>query len=637
MNEKLMQGIYHIPATGPLHQKVIQAFKLRLRMARDAQQKEQQQKWEDAENTYLMYMPETEVDAQRRANRTGGLPQYTTIKVPYSYAMLLTSHTYYTSVFLGRNPVFQMQGRHGESQTAESCMESQLDYQINVGGGIPALMMWLLDPGKYGHGVLGHYWDEENIPLTVYADVPETFLGVPLPGRFKKKLVTTIEKGYVGNRLYNIRPQDWLFDPRLPITRFQEGEFCIVYDTIGWNKVLRGKSDGRYYNTEFIKKEKASAQGFENEGSPHMNLPNRDITPYVLEGEVPSLVNVHEFHWELVPSELGLGNSSRPEKWVFTIANERIVLSAQPLGLRHNKFPFDVLPFETDMYSLFSRGMLEVLEPMNQTMEWLLNSHFFNVRSALNNQFIADPSKIVMKDLEDPEPGKLIRLKPAAYGQDVRTMLHQFQVQDVTRSNLSDTDVIGSLAQRMVGVTDNVMGMMNQGGRRTATEVRTSSTFGINRLKTNCEWFSATGFSPLAMKLVMSTQQLYTLERKYRIVGDMAQWGEKYLNVAPQDIQGFFDFVPVDGTMPIDRFAQANLWQQMLGTMSKVPQIMMSYDIPKIFGFVAQLSGIKNINQFRVQVVPDATLAAQAQQGNVVPLRANPNEPGQIPGMGSTG
>lgn len=637
MTDKLMPGIYHIPAEGELHKKVITAFKLRLRMARDAQQKEQQQKWEDAENTYLMYMPETDVDAQRRSNRSGGLPQYTTIKVPYSYAMLLTSHTYYTSVFLGRNPVFQMQGRHGESQQGESSIESLLDYQMNVGGNLPALMMWLLDPGKYGHGVIGHYWDEENIPLTVYAEEPVSFLGVPIPGQTKKVLRTTLEKGYVGNRLYNIRPQDWYFDPRLPITRFQEGEFCIVYDTIGWNKVLRGQADGRYYNVERLKRQRGSANAQQDEGSPHMNLPNRDVTPYMLEGETPTLVNAHEFHWELVPRDVGLGNDTRPQKWVFTIGNENTVISAQPFGVRHNKYPFDVLTFETDMYSLFSRGMLEVLEPMNQTMEWLINSHFFNVRSALNNQFLADPSKIVMKDLEDPEPGKLIRLKPAAYGQDVRTMLHQFQVQDVTRSNLNDTDVIGSLAQRMVGVTDNVMGMMNNGGRRTATEVRTSSTFGINRLKTNCEWFSATGFSPLAMKMVMSTQQLYTLERKYRIVGDMAQWGEKYLQVRPGDIQGFFDFVPVDGTMPIDRFAQANLWQQMLGTISKVPQVMASYDIPKIFGFVAQLSGIKNINQFRVQVVPDAALADQAQQGNVVPLRANPNEPGQIPGMGSTG
>ena len=135
----------------------------------------------------------------------------------------------------------------------------------------------------------------------------------------------------------------------------------------------------------------------------------------------------------------------------------------------------------------------------------------------------------------------------------------------------------------------------------------------------------------------MSTQQLYAIERKYRIVGDMAQWGEKYLNVNPTDIQGFFDFVPVDGTMPIDRFAQANLWQQMLGSISKIPQIMATYDIPKIFGFVAQLSGIKNINSFRVQIVPDGQMQQQAAAGNAVPIRANPNEPGQIPNVGPTG
>lgn len=633
----LKPGIFHVPAGGELHKKVIDAFKTRLRMAREAQQKEQAQKWQDAEDTFMMYMPETDVDAVRKSDRAGGLPSYTTIKVPYSYAMLLTSHTYYTSVFLARNPVFQMQGRHGESQNAETMMESLLDYQLNVGHGIPPLFMWLLDVGKYGHGVLGHYWDEETISLTQYVEEPVTFMGVPLPGKTQKRLVTSQEKGYVGNRLYNIRPQDWYFDPRLPISRFQEGEFCIVYDRVGWNKIMNGKADGRFYNTEIIGKEKSSPNGDWDAGSPRTNLPGKDNFITMLEGNTPSQVTTHEFHWELIPNAVGLGASSRPEKWVFTIANERTVISAQPLGVRHNKYPFDVISFEVDQYSLFSRGMLEILEPMNSTMEWLLNSHFFNVRSALNNQFLVDPSQVVMKDLEDPQPGKLIRLKPAAYGKDVRSMVQQFQVQDITRSNLNDTDVVGQLAQRLVGVTDNVMGMMNTGGRRTATEVRTSSTFGVNRLKTNCEWFSATGFSPLCEKLVMSTQQLYALERKYRIVGDMAQWGEKYLQVNPGDIQGFFDFVPVDGTMPVDRFAQANLWQQMLGSISKIPQIMGSYDIPKIFGFVAQLSGIKNINQFRVQVVPDGQLQQQASAGNVVPMRSNLNEPGQIPGMGATG
>jgi hypothetical protein len=156
-------------------------------------------------------------------------------------------------------------------------------------------------------------------------------------------------------------------------------------------------------------------------------------------------------------------------------------------------------------------------------------------------------------------------------------------------------------------------------------------------MKTNCEWFSACGFSPLTQKMLISTQQLYDAQRKFRIVGDMAQWAERYIMVTPADIQGFYDFVPVDGTMPVDRLAQANLWNQLLGTISRVPQVMMAYDLPKIFGYVAQLSGIKNINQFRIQVMPDAQLAAQAGAGNQIPVRTNLNEPGQIPGMGATG
>ena len=196
---------------------------------------------------------------------------------------------------------------------------------------------------------------------------------------------------------------------------------------------------------------------------------------------------------------------------------------------------------------------------------------------------------------------------------------------------------MGDMAQRISGVSDNVMGMVNAGGRKTATEVRTSTSFSANRLKTACEWFSSVGWAPLTQKLLQSTQQLYDTERKYRIVGDLAQWGDRYLNISPGDIQGFFDFVPVDGTMPVDRYAQANLWNQMFGTMSKIPQVMQSYDIAKLFGFVAQLAGVKNITQFRIQVQPDAMMQQQAQMGNAVPMKMNEMEPRQIPGMGATG
>jgi hypothetical protein len=152
---------------------------------------------------------------------------------------------------------------------------------------------------------------------------------------------------------------------------------------------------------------------------------------------------------------------------------------------------------------------------------------------------------------------------------------------------------------------------------------------------------SAVGFSPMAHKMLASTQQLMDMERKYRIVGDQSQWGERYLMVDPTSIQGNFDFVAVDGTMPVDRFAQVNLWQQMFGSMSKMPQVMQQFDIARIFAFVAQLGGLKNINQFKVNIVPDGMgnpgVPVPGMGGPQPAMRTNLNEPGQIPGMGSTG
>jgi hypothetical protein len=54
------------------------------------------------------------------------------------------------------------------------------------------------------------------------------------------------------------------------------------------------------------------------------------------------------------------------------------------------------------------------------------------------------------------------------------------------------------------------------------------------------------------------------------------------------------------------------------------PQVAMQYDVGKIFAWMAQLGGLKNINQMKLQaqVVPDAQLQQQAGAGNVIPLRA---------------
>jgi hypothetical protein len=137
---------------------------------------------------------------------------------------------------------------------------------------------------------------------------------------------------------------------------------------------------------------------------------------------------------------------------------------------------FDVLECEVEGYGMYTRGIPEIMDGVQNTVDWLINTHFFNVRSSLNNQFIVDPSKLVIKDVQNTGPGFLWRLRPEAYGTDITKMFMQVPVQDVTRSNISDFQTMLGIGERTLGVNDQIMGALSTGsGRKTATEVRTTT------------------------------------------------------------------------------------------------------------------------------------------------------------------
>ena len=607
-------------------------------------------RWRQAEEKFIAYLPEREVDAQKRILREqSGQPQYTTIVLPYSYAMLMTAHTYWTTVFLSRNPVLQFEGRHGESAQQVLAMEALMDYQVQVGEMLGPLYIWLLDVGKYGAGIIGNFWDDEVSIVSEIREVEQMLAGIIPTGRMKKSRVVTRVPGYSGNKLYNTRPYNFFPDPRVPLGRFQDGEFCGTYAEIGWNTIFRRAEQGFYMNIDELRN-KTTADTSVDQGSPQLDVP--DASDHQLQDTTfkkfdirkqANFFGLYDYYIELVPSEWGLGKTNFPEKWVFTTNSDfSILIGASPLGAIHNKFPFNVIEYEPEGYAFSNRSMMEVLDPIQRTMDWLVNSHFYNVRKALNHQVIVDPSRVVMKDLLDPLPGNVIRAKPSAYGTNMKDAVFQLNFVDATRTHLTDLQAMNEFGQKIVGINDQLMGALTSGGRKTATEIRTSSTFGINRLKTSSEYFSATGWAQLSQQLVMNSQQYYSGEKKFRIVGDLVmEAGENFIDVTPEQIQGFYDFVPIDGALPVDRFAQANMWQQLLQQLPKIPQVAAQYDIGRIFAWVAQLAGLKNINQFKIQIAPDAALQSQAQQGNVIGLPAgggaNPTEPGQVANVGPTG
>ena len=620
---------------GTRHHQFIRDAVWKRKMFSEDKMRDRYERWRKDEESFIFYMPEKEHDATRRVLReSGGQPQMTTLKIPYDYAVLMSAHTYWTSVFLGRDPVFQYAGREGQDQDATLAMEALINHQVVAGRGIPPLYIWLLDVGKYGVGIVGDFWDEETNVCAKVVDVPDEYLGIQL-GTFTKEIRRVLVKGFEGNRLYNVRPYDFYPDPRVTMLNLQEGEFCGRRLPVGWNQIVKRAAAGKYFNIEQLRKWRHRHSTTSEEGSSQVVRPVRPGDETWLEAMDMSHVELIEMYVEIIPKQWRLGNSTYPEIWVFSLANEDIIIGAQPLGLYHSKFPFSALELEPDGYAMFKRSMLEIAKPMTDVITWLVNTHFYNTRKSLNDMFIVDPSKVVMKDVMDPKPGKIIRLKEEMYGQDVRSAITQFQTNNVTQAHMADVANVGNMLQRITGVNDSLMGMANQKGRQTATEVRTSSTFGVNRLKTTAEWFSATGFTDLSYMLVANSQQLYDTAKKVRIAGDMWNYkgGQRHLEVSPDDIAGAWDFVPVDGTLPIDRFAQVNMWSQLLQQMAQAPQVLQSFDLGRVFSWVAQLGGLKNINQFKIEVDSPEALAQQQAAGNVVPING---QQGGRPG-GNTG
>jgi hypothetical protein len=607
--------------------------------------RDRRSKWEKDDQNFTLYVKERETDALRRLEKDQGIKQFVDVDVSMTYAMVMTAHTYLSTVFLSRNPVFQYSGRHGEPEMNVLAVESLMDYQMNVGVNLPPQYIWLLDVLKYGMGVIWDYWLVESRKVSSFEEAPVTIAGIAVPGRTQKTKVVRKIEGYEGNKLFNVRPYDHLPDPRVPLNDPQSGEFVGRMTEFSWNTLTRRKLSGQYINIDAVKERQKAPKGISGDANDPVKFSPLGTEP-LPEQDSSGATMIDSFRGfemvvDIIPKEWGLGSTEHPEKWVFAVVEDAIIIEVRPYGMYHDEFPCQVIESEFDPYKLFKMSMFERGRQLNDTMSWLFNTHFYNVRKSLNGETIFDPSRVNAADVLDPEPGKRIRLKPSAYGTDVRSVFHTVASGgDVTGTHIRDTQMVSDLLQRVLGVNENIMGALSQGGRKTATEVRTASSSSVNRMRTLAEYLSALGYAPLSQRLVQNTQQLYTGDKKFRIAGDTVGNPEGFMEINPDSIGGFYDFIAVDGTLPLDRFAVVNMWGTLLSQIQRMPQIMQQYDMGKIFEWVAQLGGIKNIRQFRLNIMSPEDLAMQASAGNTVPVggaSGGPGGGGAIPGGGAGG
>jgi hypothetical protein len=538
------------------------------------------------------------------------------VVVPYSYAALETILSYMVTAFFDM-PIFKYNPFSSEDVIGVAILEKIIEAQCLRNSVALNLHTQFRDSFVYGFGVSSPYWREEFGSVTIF-DASGS------KSRIKKML-------FEGNALINIDPYKYLPDPSVPIHDPQRGSFCGWFNSTNYTELMSLEQyDDRSFNAQYVKHIDGRSSILEESagretkfGGESRLASNDDIVSPV--DELVMIVN-------LIPQEWKLGKEKYPEKWLFRLAGDSILLEASKLDLDHNQYPITVAAPNYDGYSLMPVSSLEIVYGLQEILDFLFTSHVANIRKAINDMLIVDPYLINMDDLRKPGPGKLIRTRRAVWGRGVENAVKQLAVADVTRSHMNDAEVVMDVAQRSTGAVDSLMGIMRGGSeRRSATESRFTNSGAVSRLAKAARIISLMTMHPMAYQFASNTQQFLDSDTYISIIGRYQQeleeeFGVSYgMKVSPNDVLVNYDIVISDGT--VDRGDYVETWQQIFNTVAANPAVGAGFDVVRIFKHLARMTGAKNLNEFvkkgggaTITTMQNEEVEAEVQKGNMVPI-----------------
>jgi hypothetical protein len=556
----------------------------------------------------------------KASNDSGKPPLAVDIVVPYSFATLSTISTYLLQVFCAKQPYMPV-GTYGTNVNNAMQMEILLQYQNDHNRVVKWWWNWFNDMSLYGIGILSNRWLVETQMRTRRKDRPIFDLQT---GDFSQESIREQEEvvTYEGNDTYSVDPFMFYPDPRVPMREAaKKAEYVDIRSFEGKHLLKRQEQQGLLKWVDSappVSSEKStgtlsSARDLLSGGNAHAGA-----NWYGVQEVGPGAYDRDNITIDLVPREHGIGESDRIERWSFSILNKAQIVAAERLLDDHGEHPVIVAEPYGSGYDFGSAGMADYVGPLQDSMSWFLNSHMQNVRSSINNQFVVDPFAVEMKDVNRPGPGRTIRMKRTALNRDIKTAIMQLPVQDITRGNVTDMNTFFEIGQRVSAVSENLLGLQDTGGRKTATEVRTSGAAAASRLAALTRVVSAQGMTSLANQMSLNSMQWMSRDFHVRVTGND---GLIYpLQISPDGVAGDYYYPVSDGSLPFDKIALLDVWKEIIGVAFQDPEIRANYSIPKMFEFIAELGGAKNIKSFRIQPGSPEQISQMQQQGNLAPI-----------------
>jgi hypothetical protein len=548
---------------------------------------------------------------------------------PYSYAILETILSYMVAAFF-QEPIFRYEGVSPEDELGAIMLEKVVDVHCNKSKVALNLHTMFRDAMVYGMGIVVPTWVKRKGRRTVKEEKGffSSFRDRFVAQGFRK--VTEDVVLFEGNDLINIDPYLALPDPNVSIHEIQKGEFFGWGDRTNYMSLLREEGvDDELFNVQFLRnltnKESsiftidASERDLKNAGPWRDNNPN-----------VSTPLDVIYMTVDLIPKEWELSNKEYPEKWSFGLGADEVVVKAQPLDLDHDLLPVAVCAPDFDGYSTSPVSRMEILYGLQETLDWMFNTHIKNVRKAVNDMLVVDPYLININDVKNPEPGKLIRTRRPAWGKGVKDAVQQLNVVDITRGHVADSAFIVNWMQKIGGADDASMGSLRVGGpeRLTGQEFKGTQARQFSRMERIAKLIGLQSMQDIGYMFASHTQQMMdeplyvTTTGRWREVLE-TDYGESVskgrMEVSPFDLLVDYDLKVRDGSVPGGGFNE--VWIKLFEIITATPALEQRFDSVRIFKHIAKNSGAKNVDEFvRMQVVPDEQALRNKEAGNLLTL-----------------
>lgn len=608
------------------HAKLLEHLKKRIEMS-ERKMRDFYPRWQVNERKLQAYINLNDYErlVQQTNDRSQGPPQIVSLVVPYSYAVVQTVVTYLLHTFCGRQPIFQVGCYNADLTANAQNLERVIQYNCDHSKFIYHLYQMLMCSQIYQLGAMRVGWAHRYVDKTRWQEVPKWgLLGEPLPPERMASRERILS--YSGNEVASIDPFMFFPDPRVPMTECsRRGEFMFwrAYENRMTLKTREKEGVFMYVDAAPTTLPNSansteSARSLRSSGDAIAGQMNRSESH-----NAEPVIQLDEGTVLIIPKEWGLSDKDYPELWLFTILNKGQVVRAEPLEADHNLHPVNVIEPNAIGAQFGSLAMVDIVGPVQDHISWLINSHMQNVRGVINNRLVVNPQFIHMEDFKkDPsspdskgDPSWIVRMKQSAMGAKPEDGIFQLQVADVTQQHLRNVELMMRVGHMFAGVNENLMGLQDAKGRKTATEVRTSGEAGASRLAAMARVISAQGIADIPMMMGCNLQQRMDQEFYARVLGSQGQQAP----IRMENIAGDFYYPINDGTLPLDRAAMLNVWQQILLGVAKDPELRQNYSLSKLFAYVAELGGARNIDQFKVSVAPPGMAGAPA---NTVPVDA---------------